>query len=295
MGSPKLIWRSTLLGVGALLCLFSLAHHTSLRILAAEMSLPVILLVAGNGAIADLEERRAAPAPMAPLIAIVGCDGSGKSTLAADMSAFLGERRPTQTCYLGLGSGEIGARIKRTPFIGAALERHLARKATQTRTKDARIPGFLTALVVFGFSILRVRRFRRMLALRRHGVTVITDRYPQTEVAGFYDGPGLSAARAGSRPVAWLAERERCMYVWMASFRPDIVIRLNVDADTAFARKPDHKLELLRAKVEVTPLLRFNGARIVELDAAEPYENVREKSLESVRLLVARPPEQART
>jgi thymidylate kinase len=294
MGSPKFIWRSALLGVGALLCVSSLAHHTSLRILAVEMSLPVILLVAGNGAITDLEERRPASSQMAPLIAIVGCDGSGKSTLAGDMSALLNERRPTQVCYLGLGSGEIGNRIKRWPLIGPALEHHLARKAAQTRTRDARIPGLLTAMVVFGFSILRLRRFRHVLALRRHGITVITDRYPQIEVPGFYDGPGLSAARAGSRPVAWLAERERRMYIWMASFRPDIIIRLNVDAATAFARKPDHKFELLRAKVEVTPLLRFNGARIIELDARERYEDVREKSLESVRALVARPLGQAR-
>ena len=31
---------------------------------------------------------------------------------------------------------------------------------------------------------------------------VITDRYPQVEVPGFYDGPGLSAARPDSRIVA---------------------------------------------------------------------------------------------
>jgi hypothetical protein len=57
----------------------------------------------------------------------------------------------------------------------------------------------------------------------------------------------------------------------MASFVPDLVIRLNVDVETALARKPDHGADLLEAKVAVTPLLKFNGARIVDLDATMPY------------------------
>jgi thymidylate kinase len=141
---------------------------------------------------------------------------------------------------------------------------------------------------VFGFSLLRLRRFRRVLALRREGVVVITDRYPQTEIAGFYDGPGLSAARAGSRLVGWLAARERRMYEWMASFHPDIVLRLNVDAETALARKPDHKPGLLREKVRVTPLLRFHGARIVDLDARASYADVRRQAFDRVRAVLAR-------
>ncbi len=213
--------------------------------------------------------------PMAKLIAFVGCDGSGKSTLSSDILADVAQARRAELCYLGLGSGAIGDRLKRLPVIGAALEKRLARKARQTRTRGHKIPGLPTAIVVYLFSIARLRRFRRMLALRRAGVTVITDRYPQVDVPGFYDGPGLSAGRPGSWMVAALARRERRIYDWMASFRPDVVIRLNVDADTAYARKPDHGYELLRQKVSVTPGLRFGGARIVDLDSREPYGTVR--------------------
>jgi thymidylate kinase len=212
--------------------------------------------------------------PMAQLIALVGCDGSGKSTLSSDLLAVLARDRPVQICYLGLGSGELGNRIKRWPLIGPAIERKLAGKANQTRTVGQKIPGLLTALVVYLFSLSRLRRFRRMLALRRAGVTVITDRYPQTEVSGFYDGPGLSAAEAGGWVVALLARRERKIYQWMASIRPDVVIRLNVDADTAYARKPDHRYDLLQQKVAVTSTLRFDGAPIVDLDSCQPYETV---------------------
>jgi thymidylate kinase len=245
----------------------------------AAWSVPVALLLlalAGGIALAwPILGPASADVPMAPLIALVGCDGSGKSTLSNDMLATFSSGRRIALCYLGLGSGEIGERIKRWPLIGPRLEHRLTKRAGQTRTAGRKIPGLGTALVVYLFSVVRLRRFRRVLALRRRGVTVLTDRYPQTEVAGFYDGPGLSAGRPGNWAVALLARQERRMYEWMASFLPDVVIRLNIDLETAYARKPDHGYELLRRKVEATPGLRFNGAPIVDIDSRAPYETVR--------------------
>jgi thymidylate kinase len=60
----------------------------------------------------------------------------------------------------------------------------------------------------------------------------------------------------------------------MTSHRPDLVLRLNVDLDTACARKPDHRRELLARKVEATPRLKFNGATIVDIDASKPLDDV---------------------
>lgn len=230
----------------------------------------------------DCSERRSP----APLVAIVGCDGSGKSTLAADLVEAVAADRPVASCYLGLGSGRLGARIKALPIVGPALERPLANRATRTRSSEERIPGLATAAVVYAFSLLRRRRFRHMLALRAAGVTVITDRYPQVEVPGFFDGPGLSAAQAGSRAVAWLAARERRMYAWMADYRPTLVLRLNVDLASAVARKPDHDPALLARKVAVSPHLLFGDAPVVDLDAVAPYAQVRQRALDAVRAAI---------
>ncbi len=227
------------------------------------------------------------PAPMAPLIAIVGCDGSGKSTLAHDLCEEIGRIRPAATGYLGLGSGTIGLRIRGLPLLGPALERRLSSKAKKTRTAGERIPGLATALVVYGFSMLRRRRFDRVLALRRAGVVVITDRYPQVEVSGFHDGPGLSAAASGSAAVARLALSERRMYEDMASYRPSLVLRLDVDLATAHARKPDHDPALLQLKIDATPRLTFNGAPLIAIDSRQPYAAVREQALAAVRPVLA--------
>lgn len=208
---------------------------------------------------------------LAPLVAIIGADGSGKSTLAADLAAAFLRERPTAHVYLGLGSGPLGQRIAAFPVIGRLLGPILEKKAGRTRDPKDMIPGLMTALVVYRFSLQRKKRFDAMMDLRRRGVFVITDRYPQTEVPGFYDGPGLSAARAGSWVVRWLAAREAKLYAEMAAHRPTLVLRLSIDLESALARKPDHGRALVEQKIAVTPQLTFGGARIEEIDATMDY------------------------
>ena len=210
---------------------------------------------------------------LAPLIAVIGCDGSGKTTLSAELIEWLGEQRPTGTVYLGLGSGNIGNQIKEWPIIGKWFEALLSRKAKQTRTKGEKIPDVFTATVIYYLSWRRYRRFRQMVKMRRKGITVITDRYPQVEIPGFFDGPGLSAAAPTNVATKFLAAQELKLYMKMVSHIPTLVLRLNVSVETAYARKPDHEMGLLTAKVAATPQLKFNGAHIVELDAEMDYED----------------------
>ncbi len=208
---------------------------------------------------------------LAPLIAIVGADGSGKSTLAADLAAELNRERPTQHVYLGLGSGAVGHRIAELPLIGPLVAARIERKAARARDPKGKTPGLVTALAIYWFSARRKKRFDAMMALRGRGVMVITDRYPQVERAGFYDGPGLSRSRAEGRFVRWLAAREARLYAEMVRHMPTLVLRLNIDADTALARKPEHGRALVEAKIALTPLLTFGGAPIAEIDATMDY------------------------
>lgn len=215
-------------------------------------------------------------AVMAPLIAIVGCDGSGKSTVNEQILIWVNGYAPAVAAHLGKQAGNVGRSLARWPLIGSWFERLIARKtASVNKSHDnKRTPGIFPAIVMYGFTLRRMLRFRRMLALRRKGFIIVTDRFPQLEVAGAYDGPSLSVSAQGNFIVRWLAQREQAAFEWMTSFRPDLVIRLNVDLDTACARKPDHLRELLRKKIEVTPLLKFNGASIVEIDSAQPLAEV---------------------
>ncbi|MPS69792.1 MAG: nucleoside triphosphate hydrolase [Novosphingobium sp.] len=206
-----------------------------------------------------------------PLIAVIGCDGSGKSTVTEALRAWLEERQPVQICHLGKQSGNIGRRIARLPLLGGKLDKSIHAKARKAQTDKG--PGLLAALVIYAFSMRRVRRFRRMMRLRREGNAIIADRFPQLGVPGPMDGLGLaSAGRSGL--VGLLARSERRRYEAMVVNRPDLVIRLNVSLDVAVARKPDHRLSSLARKIADVPRLTFEGAPIVEIDAEQPLAEV---------------------
>ncbi|UMM64057.1 dTMP kinase [Aristophania vespae] len=210
------------------------------------------------------------------LIALVGCDGSGKSSLSADLVRILGRNRKTVYGYLGLGSGDLGRRIGQWPLLGPLLEKKLTSKAKKTRTKGEKIPGFITALVVFIFSLIRLKRFRRVKKAVEKGYLVITDRYPQAEIAGQCDGPGLSAARTNNPFIRAMASIEKRLYLKMAAFKPDLIIFLEVDAQTAHQRKPDHDIEALQTKIDIMPHITFNGAPKKIIDASQPYDKVKQ-------------------
>ncbi|MEN2787220.1 nucleoside triphosphate hydrolase [Sphingomonas qilianensis] len=211
---------------------------------------------------------------MAPLIAIVGSDGSGKSTVGTALLAWMNERQATELHHLGKQTGNIGRAIARWPLIGGKLDKAIVKKSGGAKKGGG--PTAFTAIIIYAFSMRRVRRFRKMLAARQRGIAILADRFPQTAVPGPMDGLGL--AKAGAGLPGRLARRERAQYEWMEQYRPDLVLRLNVDLPTALARKPDHRPSSLATKIADVPRLTFNGARIVDLDSTQPLDLVIEQA-----------------
>jgi len=213
---------------------------------------------------------------MTPIIAIVGCDGSGKSTVSAEVVRSLNNHSPTIAVHLGKQAGNIARSITTLPLVGGWFNSVIQNKAKSYNSaqQKSKTPGILPALVMYVFTIRRLLRFKRMLKLRRQGNIIVADRFPQLEVPHAYDGPSLYVAERGSPLVNWLARREHRLFEWMCQYQPNLVIRLNVDLDTACARKPDHERQLLEKKIAVTPLLTFAGAHMVDIDSCQPIEKV---------------------
>lgn len=218
------------------------------------------------------------------LIAVVGCDGSGKSTLTQALQAWLGARRPTVTCHLGKQSGNVGRALARMPLVGRRIDTSI--DASTHKAQGDTGPGLLATLVIYAFALRRARRFGRMLKLRGEGKTIIADRFPQVEMPGAIDGPGLGGVRRTGLAGA-LAVSERRLFERMVAHTPDLVLRLNVPLDLAAARKPDHRLAALARKVDEVPRLRFGAAPIVDLDAREPVDRVIARAQSAILALVA--------
>lgn len=210
---------------------------------------------------------------MGPLIAIVGSDGSGKSTVGQALLEWMSEQRPTALCHLGKQSGNLGRAVGRMPLIGRRMDRSIQKKVKEAGSKKG--PSTLAALTIYAFSRRRLRRFQRMLDLRRRGVAILADRFPQLDVPDGLDGPGFGKVRHDRGIAHALAAREQRHFEWMTSHPPDLVIRLNVDVETAIARKPDHDATALAKKIERISKLRFGGhVPIVDIDSSQPLAAV---------------------
>jgi hypothetical protein len=222
-------------------------------------------------------------APLTGVFAVVGCDGTGKSTLTQDLRDSLRGKGRARRCYMGLISGEMGDKIKDLPFIGVRLENNLHKKANRALDMEKQLPGTGTALIMYVLSLWRASLMLHVIWLSRRRVQVITDRYPQVEIPGFhYDGPGLTVDRTSNWLVRNLAQQEQKLYQWMAAQTPALVIRLNIDAASAHARKPDHDLAELEDKISVMAHLQYNGARVCDIDATQPYPQMLAAALEAI-------------
>ncbi len=217
---------------------------------------------------------------MPGFVAVVGCDGTGKSTLTADLVKNLQKHFVTERRYLGTISGEDGDKIKRLPIIGVWLERRLAAKSSKTQSMSSKAPALYAALIMYALSFWRKGNLHKAQLLAESGVLVISDRYPQDEISGFhYDGPGIGLGRVTGWLMTRLAARENKLYQEMSQLRPELIIRLDIDVETAFSRKPDHDYQELQDKIGVMMQLTYNGAKIYDLDSRAPYNEVLEKAM----------------
>lgn len=226
---------------------------------------------------------------MGPLIAIVGSDGSGKSTVGQALLEWMLEQRPAALCHLGKQSGNFGRAAGRMPFVGNGMNRTIQKKVKEAGSSKG--PSLVAALTIYAFSLRRLRRFRRMLKLRRQGVVVLADRFPQLDVPDGLDGPGFAKVRHDRGVARRLAAREQKSFEWMASHAPDLVIRLNVDLETAVARKPDHDPAALAKKIAKISHLRFGGrVAIVDIDSGQSLVAVVAQAKAAVAQTLARYP-----
>ena len=146
-------------------------------------------------------------ASLGPMIAVIGCDGSGKSTVSENIVIWANDYGPAATAHLGKQAGNVGRSLTNLPLVGRLIGRFIGHKKfslREPRNKN-KTPGILAALVASMFTVRRVLRFRRMLALRRQGFIVITDRFPQLDYPNSFDGPVLSEDAQGNFFVRWLA------------------------------------------------------------------------------------------
>ncbi|TAK36239.1 MAG: hypothetical protein EPO21_03370 [Chloroflexota bacterium] len=224
------------------------------------------------------------------IVAIVGADGSGKSTIVKKTTECLASKIAVVPIYFGSGDGSKSPlrRLLQTTLTVAGRTTKAAKSAasgtaaTSTRggSKSHSPVRWLKStadlLVVLLIASEKRKNLRRAVQARNRGMLVICDRYPQTQVLGFNDGPRLtSMLNHRSWLLRSLARWESQSYEYAVVCPPDLVIKLNVDPLVAFQRKEDMSIEEVRRRVAAVKSLRYpSTTNVVEICADDPPEVV---------------------
>jgi hypothetical protein len=232
------------------------------------------------------------------VIALVGSDGSGKSVLARVLAAWLGAKLDVLPVYFGSGDGpsapyrlplKLAHRLLR-PALGARnaappRKRKQPGPAALDPARDGRLRAAARVPWALALSLEKRGKLRRMVRARDRGMIVVCDRFPQTEIPGFNDGPLLAHWRGHPSGLCRaLAAWEARPYVEAASSStPDLVIKLAVTPIVALARRPEMSFDEVVRRVRAVHRLRYPPpATVVEIDADAPFEQV---TLEAKRLV----------
>lgn len=214
------------------------------------------------------------------VVAVVGADGSGKSTVIKNLHSTFTKKLDVYPIYFGSGGFvSISTRIlkmfgKKKP---AVVKVKSSRPSTPIEKKSGFLKTFFNCLNALEVAMLKSRNLDRMCAAKEKGMLVICDRYPQSQVMGYNDGPHLNGFINSSNFLfRWMARKERRIFSRFNHVSPDIVFKLLADARLIESRKPGQTpLPVLEKKIAAIVNLRFpENISVVTVDASRPLDNV---------------------
>jgi thymidylate kinase len=201
--------------------------------------------------------------------------------VSSELQKWLSWKIDTHEVYFGTGDGLVSAPVKLAKNLAGV---HNGRKdgpaaAAQDRPEGERRRSLVREIGsrVLGLMIATERRRKVLKAnrLRLNGAIIVADRYPQNQFAGINDGPRVRAIENEAPRVGrFLARRELNIYDRIEEFAPDIVVKLHVPVEVARTRKPDHSIEEIRRKAEITDSLAFPHSQVIDIDASKPLDCV---------------------
>jgi hypothetical protein len=211
------------------------------------------------------------------VVAVIGVDGSGKSTIVATIRQWLGQEMDVIPIYFGTGAGRPSLVLwplkLMVPLIAPLFK--TKPKGSSHGKISGRPPGRLySALLAIWATATAIEKRTKLSAAHRgahRGLVVVTDRYPQNEIAGFNEGPLMP--RLIGIPL-WLRRFEAKTYSLAARLPPDLVIKLVVPPEVCAKREPDMDPAVITQRIAAIPRLAFSGARVVSIDAQQPLTEV---------------------
>jgi thymidylate kinase len=205
---------------------------------------------------------RRRPGP-APLIALSGMDGAGKSTAAGAIIERLREEGyPVKPMWHRLGEmatlGRVAGPVKRVmrprrPVAGS-VEDGVARRR-----------GLVAWAWVLVVSLEAARSHLITAGITRWGIAVVSDRWTTDALVD------LNVRYGRHRPAEWLLR--------VLAPRAHVSVLLDIDAETAAARKPDDQPRPVLEMMEGLYGRAARATRVRRIDATRPRQEVLDELL----------------
>lgn len=222
-------------------------------------------------------------------VAFLGCDGAGKSTTIAYVKKEFSKKLDVKTVYLGSGDGS--SSLLRKPMklvakkvggkgVGHAVDKEYAENKTEKKKVSFKARLYSIAKVIWATTLAneKKKKLRKITKARNNGMLVLIDRYPQTEISGYSDGPLLTRyIEKGHGYLYKKAKKEYDIYQSAYTNPPDLTLKLMVPTEVAIARKPEMTAEEIdNKKAAVMAMNPSRNSVVVDtsVDKTESFGNV---------------------
>lgn len=205
------------------------------------------------------------------LISFLGIDGSGKTTIAKDMQKWLSWKIDCRYVYLGTGQGKsslmnrlVRARGEKKLAVGEvgnkpdeklkSTDNHISFKKAAKKTLLN-----VVSLSNMKYKYMAIKKINRM---KREGIVVLTDRFPQDKYFGINDGANITITGKPLLDVInkALSRKEKKILGKILHYHPDIIVKLIIPLEVSRNRKQDSPIESIKRKIEIVDDLHYDGS-----------------------------------
>lgn len=233
------------------------------------------------------------------IITILGADGAGKSTVSETVTNELKKKLDTSFFYLGSGKGKSSFIRKPLKLI---YEHHVSRvnnsnkslnppveKEVQERNTKSSLRKLLGNMynILWALSLAyeRKRKLRTIWRAKKRGWIIVTDRYPQTQIMDYNDGPKLGKFNFPGSSL--LKKWEHNCYKLADKYKPDLVVKLFAEPKILKERRPEMSLEELINKQEGILSLTFNSdSKVIKVDSSKNLSQVLQEVYKNVNFSI---------
>lgn len=218
------------------------------------------------------------------IIVFMGVDGSGKSTLLSYTKKWLSKKMDIYPVYFGAGKGSTS--LLRFPFYITKKIFSVSKSKDnngKTRSNDVnKDKGKKNSNLVKSVKIIHAiilanekkKKFKKIAKAKRNGLIVISDRFPQNEISGYNDGPKLQHWLNNDNTLKnKIATWEHNIYNMGEKISPDVIIKLEVNKETAKKRKPETPTSMIIKKINAVNKIQISkSASIKKVNTQNSFE-----------------------